>query len=351
MDDLNQRKQDILYQVIKNYLESGEPVGSRTISKNSDLNLSSATIRNEMSDLEDLGYIISPHTSAGRIPTDKGYRFYVDLLMNEKDKEVSEIKDLMITQTEKMEKMFKQLVSYVADNTKLPTMISAPSITKNRIKFIQLSNIDKNHILVVVVMEGNVVRNKMIKTMAILDNENILTLNMILNTNLNGLTLQEINLALIQKIKSEVYEYSDVIEAVLTTLSETISEEDMEVYTSGATNIFRYPELSDSKRASKFLVQFEDKEDLADILMDVEKDSEKKGTGIQVYIGDETPSDNLKDCSLVTATYDLGEGVKGTIGIIGPKRMDYKNVMSNLRTLKNQLENTLGKDNHDKKGG
>lgn len=357
MDELNQRKKDILYAIIKNYLETGEPVGSRTISKNSDLNLSSATIRNEMSDLEELGYIISPHTSAGRIPTDSGYRFYVDLLMEEKIKEVSDIKDLMITQNEKMEKMFKQLVSYVANNTKLPSMISAPSITKNRIKFIQLSKVDENQILVVVVMEGNIIKNKMIKTKAVLNNDIILQLNMILNTELNGLTLQEINLGLIQKIKNEVTKYSDVLEAVLNTLSETISDEDLEVYTSGATNIFRYPELSDSKRASEFLDKFEDKDDLKDLLIDAQEDAEKTGTGLQVYIGDESPSISLKDCSLVTATYELGEGVKGTIGIIGPKRMDYENVMNNLRTLKNQLENTLGNrdidrdDFDDRKGG
>ena len=162
MEELNERKQAILYAVIKNYLETGEPVGSRTISKGTDLNLSSATIRNEMSDLEDLGYITSPHTSAGRIPTDKGYRFYVDKLMLDKDREVSEVKEVMLNQTERMEKIFKQLVSYVAKTTQLPTMISAPSITKNRVKFIQLSYVDDKHILLVVVMEGNVVRNRMI---------------------------------------------------------------------------------------------------------------------------------------------------------------------------------------------
>ncbi|MCR4782258.1 MAG: heat-inducible transcriptional repressor HrcA [Lachnospiraceae bacterium] len=341
MDELNERKQNILYAVIKYYLETGEPVGSRTISKITDLNLSSATIRNEMSDLEDLGYVVSPHTSAGRVPTDKGYRFYVDKLMAEKDKEVSEVKEVMLNQTERVEKVFKQLVSYVANATQLPTMISAPSITKNRVKFIQLSYVDDKNVLLVVVMEGNVVRNRVVPKSSALDNEAMLRLNMLLNTHLNGLTLQEINLGLVSKIKDAAGEFTNIVEEVLNTIADTISEDDLEIYTSGATNIFKYPELSDSRRASAFLDNFEDKEDLADLINEVQIDSEKRGTGLQVYIGDEAPSKNLKDCSLVTATYDLGNGVKGTIGIIGPKRMDYENVMTNLSNLKSQLENTL----------
>ena len=138
MDELDERKEKILNAIIQNYLETGEPVGSRTISKMSDLNLSSATIRNEMSDLEELGYIIQPHTSSGRIPSDKGYRFYVDHLMEIKDQEVTEMKDLMIEKTEKMEQLLKQVVKVLANNTQYATMISAPSVRRNRLKFVQL---------------------------------------------------------------------------------------------------------------------------------------------------------------------------------------------------------------------
>ena len=347
VDDLSERKQKILYAVVKNYLETGEPVGSRTISKISELSLSSATIRNEMSDLEELGYIESPHTSAGRIPTDKGYRFYVDRIMAENDEKVKDVEHVMVQKTEKMEKMFKELVNYVAQNTKLPTMISAPSITKNRVKFIQISNVDEKHVLLVVVMEGNVIRNRVIEKEADLTNEEYLKLNMLINTYMNGLTLEEINLGVISKIKEQAGENAGIVEEVLNTIADTITEDDLEVYTSGATNIFRYPELSDSKRASEFLNKFEDKEDLAGLLTDAQEEAEKTGTGLQVYIGDESPSKDMKDCSLVTATYDLGDGVKGTIGIIGPKRMDYENVIGNLKSLKNQLENTLRRSEDD----
>ena len=142
-EQLGERKVKILDAIIRNYLATGEPVGSRTISKYTDLNLSSATIRNEMSDLEELGYIVQPHTSAGRIPSDKGYRFYVDHLMEEKDREVKEMKDFVIEKTEKMDQVLKQVAKMLANNTNYATLVSAPTYSTNKIKFIQLSNVDE----------------------------------------------------------------------------------------------------------------------------------------------------------------------------------------------------------------
>ena len=222
MDALDERKEKILYAIIQNYLETGEPVGSRTISKCSGLNLSSATIRNEMSDLEELGYIVQPHTSAGRIPSDKGYRFYVDRLMAEKDQEVSDIKELMIEKTEKMEKLLKQVVKVLANNTQYATMISAPAISSTCVKFVQLSAVDERHILSVVVMNGNLVKNKIIEVETPLDNETLLKLNMLLNTNLNGLTVSQINLGLITMLKEQAGIHEDIIAQVLNTVAETI---------------------------------------------------------------------------------------------------------------------------------
>ena len=344
MDELGERKEKILNAIIQNYLETGEPVGSRTISKMSDLNLSSATIRNEMSDLEELGYIIQPHTSSGRIPSDKGYRFYVDHLMADKEREVTEIKDMMIEKTEKMEKMLKQVVKVLANNTQYATMISAPSVQRNRLKFVQLSAVDEHQILSVVVMEGNIVKNKMITVDTPLDNETLLKLNILLNTNLNGLTVEQINLGMITQLKEQAGIHEDIIAQVLNTVAGTIHEDDeLQIYTSGATNIFKYPELSDSQRASELISAFEEKQALVDLIAETQGDGTEE-TGIQVYIGDETPIQTMKDCSVVTATYELGEGVKGTIGIIGPKRMDYENVMDNLKNLKVQLDKILKRE-------
>ena len=350
--ELDERKVKILDAIIRNYLATGEPVGSRTISKYTDLNLSSATIRNEMADLEEMGYIVQPHTSAGRIPSDKGYRLYVDHLMEEKDKEISEMKDFVIEKTEKMEKVLKQAAKLLASNTNYATLVSAPAYSKNKIKFIQLSAVSDTQLLAVIVMNSNVVKNQMIDILEPLDNETVLKLNILLNTSLNGLSLDEINLGTIALLKEQAGIHSEIVSHVLDTLVQTISEtEDLQIYTSGATNILKYPELSDSDSVSSLLSTFEEKEELQSLVTESLSDNENE-TGIQVYIGNETPVQTMKDCSVVTAVYDLGEGVKGTIGIIGPKRMDYEKVMDNLKTLKSQLDGIYKKSDDDSwKGG
>ena len=344
--ELDERKTRILEAIIKNYLETGEPVVSRTISKYGELNVSSATIRNEMSDLEELGYIIQPHTSAGRIPSDKGYRFYVDHLMEEKNQEVSDMKEFVIEHTEKMEQILQKVAKILATNTNYATMVSAPSYHKNKVKFIQLSNVQDDQILAVIVTEGNIVKNKMISVSEPIDNETMLKLNILLNSNLNGLALQDINLATISKLKEQAGIHSDIISNVLDTIAETMgADDDIRIYTSGATNFFKYPELSDSEKASELISTFEEKQQLASLVTENLLDEEN--TGIQVYIGNESPIQTMKDCSVVTATYELGEGVRGTIGIVGPKRMDYEKVMDNLKTLKNSLDGILDKQKNE----
>ena len=341
--ELDERKTKILDAIIRNYLETGEPVGSRTISKYTDLNLSSATIRNEMADLEELGYILQPHTSAGRIPSDKGYRFYVDHLMEEKDREVNEMKSFVIEHTEKMEQVLQQVAKILANNTNYATMVTAPTFHKNKVKFIQLSNMNEEQILATIVTEGNLVKNKIIPVSEPIDNETMLKLNFLLNANLNGLALQEINLGTIAKLKEQAGIHSDIISDVLDTVAETMGQdEDIRIYTSGATNFFKYPELSDSEKASELISTFEEKQQLASLVTENLLDDDN--TGIQVYIGNESPIQTMKDCSVVTAIYELGEGVRGTIGIVGPKRMDYEKVMDNLKTLKNSLDGILNKD-------
>ncbi len=335
--ELDERKKIILQAVIRNYLETGEPVGSRTISKYTDLNLSSATIRNEMADLEEMGYIVQPHTSAGRIPSDQGYRFYVDALMSEKEREVVEMKELMVQRQDKMETLLKQIVRVLAQNTQYATMISAPQSRKNKLKFIQLSRVDEQQLLAVVVSEGNVIKNNILHVKEDLSDETLLKLNILLNTNLNGLSIDEINLGMIAVLKQQAGIHSDIVSEVIDALAEALrAEEDLEVYTSGTNNIFRYPELADQRKASELITAFEEKQALGELLQGVTEDA--AGTGIQVYIGAETPVQSMKDCSVVTATYELGDGMKGTIGIIGPKRMDYDKVVGTLRTLQTKLD-------------
>ena len=342
--ELDERKEKILKAIIQTYLETGEPVGSRTISKYSGLKLSSATIRNEMSDLEELGYIIQPHTSAGRIPSDKGYRFYVDQIIQEKDSQVNAMQDMMIQRVDRVELLLKQMAQILASNTNYATMVSGPNYHQTKLKFIQLSRVEANKLLIVVVVEGNIIRNSFVTLDEELSNEEILNLNILLNNSLNGLTIQEINLGVIARLKEQAGIHRQVVEFVLNEVSEAIGSqaEDLQIYTSGATNIFKYPELADTSKASELISAFEEKQDLVDLVK--ERMSDTENTGIQVYIGDEMPVQTMKDCSVVTATYELGKGMHGTIGIIGPKRMDYEHVMKTLKTLQSELDAIYYKD-------
>ena len=334
---LDERKIKIMQAIIRNYLETGEPVGSRTISKYTDLNLSSATIRNEMADLEEMGYILQPHTSAGRIPSDKGYRLYVDTMMEEKERELEELKEMMIEREDKMDHLLKQVAKLLAVNTNYATMISAPAVQKNKLKFIQLSRVDTHQLLAVIVMEGNVIKNNILPLTEELSDETILKLNILLNTHLNGLALEEINLGTISVLKQQAGIHSDIVSEVIDAIAEGIKEEeDLQIYTSGANNIFKYPELADHQKASDIINTFEEKQMLTEFVQD--RLSDESNTGIQVYIGNETPIQTMKDCSVVTATYELGEGMRGTIGIIGPKRMDYDKVIGTLKTITHQLD-------------
>lgn len=342
-EELSERKLKILHAVIQNYLETGEPVGSRTISKYTDLNLSSATIRNEMADLEEMGYIIQPHTSAGRIPSDKGYRLYVDMLMEEKEQELNEMQEQMLDKADKMDQLLKQAARVLATNTNYATMVSTPMNNSNKIKFIQLSMVDEEQVIAVIVLGGNVIKNKIINIDEPISNENLLKLNMLLNTTLNGMAIEEINLGLIARLKEQAGIHSQVVGYVLDAVADAIHlDDDMQIYTSSATNIFKYPELSDNQSAQEIISAFEEKQQLSELV--TQTLAKEDNTGIQVYIGDETPVQTMRDCSVVTATYELGDGMKGTIGIIGPKRMDYEHVLKSMKRLQTELDQMFHKN-------
>ena len=345
--EMNERKIKILKAVIRNYLDTGEPVGSRTISKYTDLNLSSATIRNEMSDLEEMGYIIQPYTSAGRIPSDAGYRFYIDDMMKEKqqeldirEEELNKKEELLIEKVDRVEELLQNVAKTLAANTNYATMVAAPAKRGRTIKFIQISQLEKSKILAVLVLEGNTIKNTIIENDTPLDTEACLKLNILLNTSVNGLTLEEINLAIISKMTSQAGEYGMLIRDILDAVAVTASSgDDLQIYTSGAMNILKYPELSDNSKASELIYTLEEKKTLTNLIND-SLDEDNDGD-IKVYIGEETPVDSMKDCSVVTVTYELKDGAKGTIGIIGPKRMDYEKVVRTMKNIKTQLDDAF----------
>ena len=343
--ELDERKKKILKAVIKNYLDTGEPVGSRTISKYGDFNLSPATIRNEMADLEEMGYIFQPHTSAGRIPTDAGYRLYVDDMLAEKSEELSakadsldKMQDIMDKRVDRIEEVLKEMAKMLANNTNYTSVVSMPQANRNKLKFVQLTQLEPGKLLCTIILEGNIVKNEMIKVEGILEQESLLGLNILFNNTLNGLTLSEINFDMAAKMAGQFPEKADLITRVLNTIASAIGSEDgIEIFTSGTKNIFKYPELSDRDSASELISTLEEKKLLGNLLVD---DIESSGstTGIQVYIGQETEVSSMKDCSVVTATYEFEEGVFGKIGIIGPKRMDYEKVLDVLKDVTGNLD-------------
>jgi heat-inducible transcriptional repressor len=289
-----------------------------------------------------MGLILQPHTSAGRIPSDQGYRIYVDDMLAQKEKEVDSMREMLLDKEEKLENLLKHVARQLADNTNYATMVSTPTMSKNKLKFLQISRVDADHLLATIVLEGNLIKNKMIPVEEELDDATILKLNMILNTNLSGISVENINLGLIAALKAQAGIHSEIVGHVIDAAAESIrADEELEIYTSGTNNILKYPELSDNKKASELINTFEEKSDLTSL---VESSLSATEHGIQVYIGNETPVDTMKDCSVVTATYELAEGMRGTVGIIGPKRMDYDKVISTLKEMMHQLDDLYKKN-------
>ncbi len=347
--ELDERKRKILHAIIQNYQDTGEPVGSRTISKMAELNYSPATIRNEMADLEEMGLIVQPHTSAGRVPTDKGYRLYVDAMLQggqEKTEDrqlpATPLENLLVKRIDRVEEMLMKMAQLLAANTNYTSMVTGPHYRKNKLKFTQLSAMGQGKLLAVVVLGGNMVKNNILDVGTDLDPEDLNKLNFLLNDKLNGLTLEEINLGLITEIKAEAGEHADVVSRVLDAVAEAFEkDEGCPVYTSGATNIFKYPELIGGDKASDLISTLEEKKTLSSAFVNMEGSDSKQD--IQVFIGDEVPVESMKDCSVVTASYELGDGVQGKIGIIGPKRMDYQKVVDTLKGTMSQLDGIFKK--------
>ena len=211
------------------------------------------------------------------------------------------MQELMIQRVDRVELLLKQLAKGLAKNTNYATLISGPSYSQTKLKFIQLSRVEEHKLLVVIVVEGNIIRNSFVTVDEELSDEEILNLNILLNSNLNGLTIEEINLGVIAKMKEQAGSHRRVVDLVLNEVSEVIRSQDEEIYTSGATNIFKYPELSDTEKASQLISTLEHKELLRGLIDEQQQNkTDDPDNEIQVYIGDETPVQSMKDCSIVT---------------------------------------------------
>ena len=337
---IDERKIKILQVIVNDYITTGEPVGSRTIAKKYELGVSPATIRNEMADLEELGYLEQPHTSAGRIPSSKGYRLYVDKLMKQQQLSLEEqlaIKNEIIDMALlEVDKMVKQVSSLLSDLTQLTCVAKTPSFNKGYIKSLQLMIIDENNILVVIITDRGV-KNSIIKVKNIPSSKEIEKINHVLNMRLKNHTIEQINLQVINSIRDDLTGYDDIFNPLIKVLYETLdnANENDDVVTEGTTNIFNYPEYNDIESAKEILSLLEDKGKISALLDN--KD------GFSIRIGDENYLPGAKNCSVISAVYFMDDVPLGTIGLIGPRRINYSKVVSIMAEVMKELNEVINK--------
>ena len=330
---MDERKIRILQAIIKDYINSGEPVGSRTIAKKYDLGVSSATIRNEMADLEDMGYLEQIHSSSGRKPSDKGYRLYVDKLMTltaltEQEKML--IKDQAIDSAlYEIDKTIRHSISILSEITKLTCLVKTPSMIKSRLKSIQIIKVDKYNLLLIVITDNAMIKNTLLRVTKEIDEGSLIKINNLLNQKLKGLSLREVNLELLNELKKEMIGYGDILKNILSSIYEALTDiEDAEIYMEGTTN--------DVDRAKEFLSMLNDREKVEELLY-VDSD-------IAVKIGKENFVEDAKQCSVISAVYSIGKTPIGTIGVIGPTRIPYEKIISAVATIVKAINDTLTDD-------
>ncbi|MGB4431793.1 MAG: heat-inducible transcriptional repressor HrcA [Limnochordia bacterium] len=321
---LGERKRLVLRAIIDSYVETAEPVGSRTIARKHDLGVSPATIRNEMADLEETGYLEQPHVSAGRIPSDKGYRFYVDSLMEPHTfakTEVEKIEKQLLDPQLTPERALHAAARLLALLTDSVSLVVAPSTDQLVFKHIQLVSLEPNSILVTLVLHPMIVKNRLIRTEQEYSPEEVADISEALNKKLKGITYRQLGMTVLREIISDFGEIGRVlVELVLQGLAE---EKEEQIYATGASNILTKPEFRDVQRAAALLEALEEK----DVLMNV-MSSTAKSSGVQVVIGQENVYAPMQTCSIVTCTYYVGSDVVGALGVLGPTRMDYSKMVA-----------------------
>lgn len=336
---LNDRKIQILQAIINNYIETAEPVGSRTIAKKYNLGISSATIRNEMSDLEEMGFILQPHASSGRIPSDMGYRLYVDHLMQKKElgeEEQRYLQSIISRDISQIDFLMEETAKALSILTNYTTIISEPKGQRTRIKQIRLIPLDSASVLLVIATEGNFIKNHVIKMGCVPTEEKIFDIGICLNRLLQGCALREIDTPLVARMQEELWEYRELLPPILKAIETTMrSAEKVQLHMSGTKNILAFPEFADIQKAKSLFQALEEKDVLVTLL------EESKNNDLQVLIGSENTVQSMQDCSVITATYKMGDNTRGTIGIVGPTRMDYSQVISVLNGMVQNIEKVL----------
>lgn len=334
---LNDRKKEILQAIIEEYIETADPVSSKAIVEKYNIDCSSATVRNEMADLEKLGFLDKPHTSAGRVPSAKGYRFYVDELI-EKDnismEEIMYIQSKLQTKVNQMQELTKIATSTLSEVTHYPTLSIGPNKHSQIIEDIKFVLLGARTMMAIILTDSGLIKESIIKFEQDVIPEQIETLNLMFNNRLRGKTLDSINSSIEEYILSEMNESLNVIHPILNEMEKLINEQGT-IYYEGANKVFELPEFKSLELAKNFIHVLDEKDVVMDTLnADMSED-------INIYIGDENANENLKDFSIITFNHKVKGKSIGTIGIIGPKRMDYSKVISVLKYI-NQKMNQSG---------
>lgn len=330
---LDERKKQILQAVIEEYINTAEPVSSGAIVEKYDLGFSSATIRNDMADLEHEGYLEKPHTSAGRIPSVKGYRFYVDELLNDENislEEIEYIKENLQTKVNEIEDLTKITTNTISEMTHYTTVAIGPDSSSNIIKDIKFILLGERLLMAVILTENGAVKETIIKYDEDVSQNQINDLNVTFNNKLRGKPLEKIDKPMEEYILSTMESQVNVIKPIIQQLNKSL-EETSKIYLEGASKVFDFPEFSKIDTAKNFLSILDTKEEMLEIF------NSGLAKDINVYIGDENENEDLKDLSIVTFKHRVGDKDLGTIGIIGPKRMNYSKVISIMKYISKKL--------------
>ena len=340
--DLTERKKTILRAVVESYIRTAEPVGSKAILELADLKVSSATIRNELSDLTEMGYLEQPHTSAGRVPSPKGYRLYVNELMEEQRlslEETRQINDALHLKMQELDKVIDQAGRMVSQLTKYPAFALAGERRRTTIRRYDLIMVDTNSFIVVVMTDSNVVKNKLIRLPTDLSQPQLQMLTTLLNASFVGKSLEELTPELMRVAEHEAGSAYGLISLVVYFAMAVLDAlEHGPVYTAGTSHTLDQPEDRDVAKAQKLMSYLNEEQSLANVL-DLPALSEDN---TKILIGPENVADELKDTSVVLASYDIGDGMKGVIGVVGPTRMDYAKVAAKLSYVADGLSKLFG---------
>jgi len=340
---LDDRKMRVLYAIIDCYIKSAEPIGSRTITKQYDLGVSSATVRNEMSDLEELGLLNKPHSSAGRVPSDIAYRLYVDHILkigipNFDDITKRNIKKILVNESFVMEQLIKNAAKVLSEITNYTAIAISPRLENSRIKHVHLTSIGNNQVLLVVIYESDIVKDMIFRLDETLNDEHIQTISNFLNRKLKDHYLEDISSVIDAGILEELYDYSKILDKLIPIINNSLECKDsVDLYSEGITRILTFPEYKNIDKAKSLISLLEDKNILIDILSNKNLDSDN----LNIIIGNENFHEELKDSSLITATYALNGKTIGKIGIIGPTRMEYQKLISTLKLFSTNINEII----------